>query len=136
MKRVFVDTSGFYALIVQRDENHSRAHRLFESAVRETWRLVTTNAVVFETYALLLARARPPREVGLKFLASLEARAYDVVRLLKTDEEQAIALIRSHSDKTYSLCDASSFVVMERLGITEAVAFDQDFRSYGQFVIL
>ena len=72
----------------------------------------------------------------MKFLDSVEAKAYDVVRLLKTDEERAMALIRSHSDKTYSLCDASSFVVMERLGITEAVAFDQDFRSYGQFVIL
>ena len=136
MKPVFVDTSGFYALIVHRDQNHPRAHQIFTRAVRETWRLVTTNAVVFETYALLLARARPPREVALKFLDSVEAKAYDVVRLLKTDEERAMALIRSHSDKTYSLCDASSFVVMERLGITEAVAFDQDFRSYGQFVIL
>jgi uncharacterized protein len=136
LKPVFVDTSGFYALIVHRDQNHPRAHPILPRAVRETWRLVTTNAVVFETYALLLARARPPREVALKFLDSVEAKAYDVVRLLKTDEERAIALIRSHSDKTYSLCDASSFVVMERLGITEAVAFDQDFRSYGQFVIL
>jgi len=136
LKRVFVDTSGFYALIVRRDENHTRAHQLFTRAAREAWRLVTTNAVIFETHALLLARARPAREVALRFLDSVEARAYDVVRLLKTDEEQAIALIRSHSDKTYSLCDASSFAVMERLGITEAIVFDQDFQSYGHFVIL
>jgi len=136
LKRVFVDTSGFYALIVRRDENHVRTHQLFTHAVHEEWRLVTTNAVIFETHALLLARARPAREVALRFLDSVEARAYEVVRLLKGDEEKAIALIRSHSDKTYSLCDASSFALMVRLGITEAIAFDQDFRSFGHFVIL
>ena len=43
---------------------------------------------------------------------------------------------RSPADKTYSLCDALSFVVMERLGIGEAVAYDRHFREYGQFLIL
>jgi len=136
LKQVFVDTSGFYALIVSRDDNHARAHQLFMRAARESWKLVTTNAVLFETYALLLARARPAREVALKFLDSVQARAYDVVRLTKADEERAIGLIRLHLDKTYSLCDASSFAVMERLGIAEAIAFDTDFQSYGRFVIL
>ena len=37
---------------------------------------------------------------------------------------------------TYSLCDAISFVVMERLGITVAIVFDRDFRDYGRFVLL
>ena len=55
---VFADTSGFYALIVCRDENHARAHHLFRRAARGAWRLVTTNAVIFENHALLLARAR------------------------------------------------------------------------------
>jgi predicted nucleic acid-binding protein len=68
LKRIFVDTSGFYALISGRDENHARAHNLFSQAAGQSWRLFTTNAVVFETYALLLARARPAREVALKFL--------------------------------------------------------------------
>jgi predicted nucleic acid-binding protein len=58
------------------------------------------------------------------------------VRLTKADEERAIALIRLHLDKTYSLCGASSFAVMKRLGIAEAVAIDTDFQSYGRFVIL
>ena len=61
MKRVFVDTSGFFALIVAKDENHGSAHELFKLAQRESWVLVTTNAVVFETHAQLLHRARPAR---------------------------------------------------------------------------
>jgi predicted nucleic acid-binding protein len=59
-----------------------------------------------------------------------------VVRVLKNDEENAIALVRAHEDKPYSFCDALSFVVMERLRIREAIAFDRDFRSYGRFALL
>ncbi len=47
-----------------------------------------------------------------------------------------MALVRSHRDKTYSLCDALSFAIMERLGITEVIAFDRHFREYGQLTIL
>jgi len=45
----------------------------------------------------------------------------------KGDESLAIDLVRAHEDKTYSLCDAMSFVVMARLGITDAIAFDRHF---------
>lgn len=88
MRRVFVDTSGFYALIVGKDENHGRAEELFKLTQREAWRLVTTNAVVFETQALLLHRARPGRETALKFLDAVQNDAYDVVRVRKNDEEK------------------------------------------------
>ena len=49
----------------------------------------------------------------------------------ESDERKAIALVRAHKDKTYSLCDAQSFVVMERLRIRDAIAADEDFRQYG-----
>jgi len=45
-------------------------------------------------------------------------------------------LLRAHEDKSYSFCDALSFVVMERLRVKEAVAFDRHFRGYGGFMIL
>lgn len=136
MRWVFVDTSGFYALIVGKDENHGRANELFTLAQREAWRLVTTNAVVFETHALLLHRARPGRETALDFPDAVQADSYNVVRVRANDEVKAIALIRAHGDKLYSYCDALSFVVMERLRIREVIAFDQDFRIYGKFALL
>ena len=56
--------------------------------------------------------------------------------VLLRDEATAIAIVRAHRDKSYSLCDALSFVVMEQLRIREAISFDQDFRSYGRFAVL
>ena len=58
MKRVFVDTSAFFAHLVAEDAHHLDARALFERAERESWILTTTNAVVWETYTLIRVRAR------------------------------------------------------------------------------
>src|SRR5262249_28685561 len=124
MRRVFVDTGGFVALLVAEDQMHARAAMIFGSASRERWSLVTTNAVVVETYSVLLARARDGRRAAIGFLDALErsASAIAVESIRAEDENRAFAVVRAHSDKAYSLCDALSFVVMERLGISEAIA--------------
>jgi predicted nucleic acid-binding protein len=136
VKRVFVDTSGFFAHLVAEDPFHERATALFQQARAERWRLFTTNAVVFETYALLLYRTHNGRTHALSFLNSLERGFCRVERVTARDETRAIALVRAHDDKAYSLCDAASFAVMERLRIREAIAFDRHFREYGRFTIL
>ena len=51
-------------------------------------------------------------------------------------EARAIELVRHHRDKSYSLCDAYSFVVMHRLRIADVIAFDRHFREYGKFAVL
>lgn len=136
MKRVFVDTGGFFALLCVEDRSHERARALFAEADAQRWRLVTTNVVVIETHALLIARLRNGRRHGIEFLERIERTACRVERIRTTDEKRAIALLRKHTDKEYSLCDALSFVVMERLKLKEAIAFDRHFREYGRFVLL
>jgi predicted nucleic acid-binding protein len=61
---------------------------------------------------------------------------YLIERIRQSDEARAIELVRLHADKTYSLCDSLSFLVMERMGITEAVAFDRHLVEYGRFTVL
>lgn len=75
MRRIFIDTGGFFALLVADDQNHERARQPFESAARDGWRLVTTNAVVTETYALLLVRTREGRAKAVAFLEGLSSAA-------------------------------------------------------------
>jgi uncharacterized protein len=136
VKRVFVDTGAFFALAAAEDAAHLPSQEIFGRAERERWQLVTTNAVVYETHALLLTRARDGRARALEFLAAIRSSRCRVERIRKADEASAFALLGSHDDKGYSFCDALSFVVMERLHIKEAIAFDRHFRQYGRFVIL
>ncbi len=136
MRRVFVDSGGWYAHLVAEDADHQSSRRLFERAREGRWSLFTTNAVVFEAYALILNRAREGRALALTMLEDLESGFATVVRVTKRDEARAAALVRAHVDKSYSLCDALSFVVMERLRIVDAIAFDRHFRQYGRFNLL
>lgn len=136
MKSVFVDSSGFTALIAQDDQFHSIADELFRQADAERWKLVTSNAIVWECYTVLLTHTRPGRQNATTFLDMMAGDAYKIDRISKRDEDKAIRILREHEDKEYSFCDALSFVVMERLRIREAIAFDRHFRSYGRFLIL
>jgi predicted nucleic acid-binding protein len=58
VRRVFVDTSAFFAHLAVEDVHHAEARVLFERADRESWTLIATNAVVWETYTLIRVRAR------------------------------------------------------------------------------
>ena len=136
MKHVFVDTGGFFALLCAEDRSHEHAGALFAEADAKRWHLVTTNAVVIETHALLIARLRDGRRYGIEFLDRIRKTDFHIERVRVTDEKRAVELLRRHTDKAYSLCDALSFVVMERLKLKEAIAFDHHFREYGRFIIL
>jgi predicted nucleic acid-binding protein len=136
VKRVFVDSGGFFAHLVAEDAWHERATALFQAARADSWCLMTTNAVLFETYALLLSRTAAGRRHAIAFLDHIERGLCQVERVSARDEKRAIALVRAHEDKAYSLCDALSFVVMERLRISQAIAFDRHFREYGRITIL
>jgi predicted nucleic acid-binding protein len=56
------------------------------------------------------------------------------VELVWVDEflhRAALSLLESRLDKTYSLCDAVSFVLMREYGITEALTTDHHFEQEG-----
>jgi len=68
------------------------------------------------------------------FLDRIEQGLCVVHRVSARDQKRAVALVRTHEDKSYSLCEALSFVV--RLRINEAIAFDRHFLAYGGFTAL
>lgn len=54
-----------------------------------------------------------------------------IVRVTTADEARGREILRRYSEKDFSLTDATSFSVMERLGIGLAFTFDRDFEQYG-----
>jgi predicted nucleic acid-binding protein len=54
-----------------------------------------------------------------------------VVQVTPEIEEDAWAWLRVHDERLYSFIDATSFSLMRRLGIAEALAFDGDFAAAG-----
>lgn len=123
----FVDTSFFVALRFRRDARHEQARALWGSVGGP---LVTTPLVVGETWTFLNRRQGHRRAV--EFVDALSASTRVAVRRLdETIEEEAWRWLRRHGERSYSFVDATSFLLMRRLRIREAFAFDGDFSAAG-----
>ena len=123
---IFVDTGGWYASIVPTDRDHQAAVRWLATNHEP---LVTSDYVVDEVLTLLRARGHQTRALvlGENLFSNRLAR----IHYLSVDEILATwELFRSFSDKAWSFTDCSSKVVMDRLGITTAFAFDHHFRQF------
>jgi predicted nucleic acid-binding protein len=123
----FADTSFWFALQERRDRNHKDARALVQAGVG---RVCVSNHVIGETWTLLRRRAGHAAAVG--FIDRL-AQLPDV-QLVHVDadiEADAWRWLRQHDEREYSFVDATSFAVMRRRRIREALAFDDDFSAAG-----
>ncbi|HXG22434.1 MAG TPA: PIN domain-containing protein [Methylomirabilota bacterium] len=114
-----------------KDHHHGEAALLFEHAVQETWRLLTSNFVLSETHALVLTRLG--RDLAADWLRDVPAA---VVRVTAQDEAKAKQILFRYRDKEFSYCDATSFAVMERLRLRHVMSFDPHFTQYGKFTVV
>ncbi len=133
VRRVFVDTSALYALADPRDGNHAAASAIINHLADEPSQLFTTNFIVAEIHALVLTRRGRYR--ALQALEELYRSSTTIVRVSAQDERQAMGILTRYDDKEFSLTDATSFAVMERLRIPHAFTFDHNFAQYGLTVL-
>ncbi|MBI2957846.1 MAG: PIN domain-containing protein [Chloroflexi bacterium] len=130
MKTVFVDTSAWYAVANATDRNHGPASAFLAEMAGTYARMTTTNLVIGETYTLILSRAG--RSVARKFLGAMRDSSH-VNRVFVSEalERRAYDLIELHDTIPLSYVDATSFAVMNDLGITDCFAFDHHFAAGG-----
>ena len=124
---MLLDTSGLFAYFDSRDARHADAVRLFDAAPRR----VTHGHVLAELVALCNAR-RLPRAASLAFVAELADNPHVEVEWVDQSRHRAaLALLQTQTDKTYSLCDAVSFLLMRERGLSEALTTDHHFEQAG-----
>jgi predicted nucleic acid-binding protein len=75
------------------------------------------------------------RTQAAQFLKDMQESHTVMVRVRASDEARAQQILLQYDDKDFSLADAISFAVMERLDIRLAFTFDRDFAQYG-FTVL
>lgn len=129
---IFVDTGGWFASIVPTDKNHDKARNWF---LQNREPLITTNYVVDETLTLFKARGEFARalQIGERFFNGSLSGVYD---LNSEDIVETWEVFKRFSDKERSFTDCSSKVVMEKLGIIRAFAFDIHFKQFGTIVVV
>ena len=129
---MLLDTSGLLCHQYASEAQHLLAVRLFESSGRK----LTHSYVLAEFLALVTAR-RLNRAQAILFLRQLILHPLvEVVWVDRGLHGRAIALLELRPDKSYSLCDAVSFVLMTEHGMLEALTTDRHFEQEGFLKLL
>jgi predicted nucleic acid-binding protein len=125
---VLLDTSGLLCYIHQNEPQHQEAVQFLSSTNKK---FLTHSYVLAELIALALIR-RFPRPAVLAFVMDLlDNPDIEVVWVDEQLHREAMKLLMERQDKTYSLCDAVSFVLMRQRGMTEALTTDRHFEQEG-----
>ena len=121
----FVDTSAWVSMADRSEASHQRVADVLRD---RQGALLTTDHILQETWAVMRYRhGRHPADDLVnairKGIALLESSSL-------ADLETAAAIAGAFPDQDFSLADRTSWAVMERLGIGQAVSLDRDFRIY------
>ena len=130
MTPLFLDTGYLLALELSNDQNHRPALRHWRSLTRSLPPLVTTTYIFDEVVTFFNSRGHHAKavEVGGNLVASRS------VTLVHVDEDlflEGWRYFQRHEDKSFSLTDCISFVVMERRALDTALTFDKHFAQAG-----
>jgi predicted nucleic acid-binding protein len=132
-ERILLDTVFIQALLNKRDQYYKRAIAFLPrmEKTREVW---VTEAVLIEVADALSAM---DRALAVGFIK----RCYQApnMRVVNADTallNRALDLYEARPDKSWSLTDCISFVVMDENGIFSAVTADQHFSQAGYQVLL
>jgi predicted nucleic acid-binding protein len=124
---MLLDTSGLLCLHHKLEPLHQDAVAAYRAATVR----YTHNYVLAEFVALAHAR-RMPRVPAIETVRDLLQNSE--IKVVWVDEElhgSAIGLLLARRDKTYSLCDAVSFLVMRQHNVNEALTSDRHFEQEG-----
>ena len=86
-RRVFVDTAAYFALADPKDANHEAAHALIRRFGTERWQLFTTDFILAETHALVLARRG--RLLAARVLEQIDESTTTILPATSTDRRRA-----------------------------------------------
>jgi predicted nucleic acid-binding protein len=135
MRSFFYDTWAFVALANRRDPGHEVAAELDETLEKQGFAGVTTDYVLDEVVTLLhaLAGAR----ASIPFLEVVEARSLGkdllVAPVGNARRARAVEVFRriAREERRLSFTDATSFAVMQELGVELALTADRHFYRAG-----
>lgn len=129
---LFADTNYWIALALNKDQYHQRAARW---ARRVTGPLITTSAVLIETGNAL--SQQPARQACVRLIDRIRSHdKIEVVEVTATLFDRGWQLFKDRSDKSWSLVDCISFVVMSDNRLRDALTADHDFEQAGYRAML
>lgn len=126
----FLDASYIIALELRDDQNHQKAIEHWQSLDKKSLKLTTTSYIFDEVVTFFNSHNLHSKavEVGKRLINS------SVVQFIHINEDiffSAWDLFQKYQDKSYSLTDCISFIIMWNLEVNNVLTFDQHFSQAG-----
>ena len=130
MKVIFADTSGWLAIVVKSDSLHEKAVEIYLRLLKSNCRFIIHDAIMLEIGNSLSGSKF--RNTVVKLKESIEkSNRIETVSLSPELIERGWKLYAERLDKDWGIVDCISFVLMNDLGITEALTADRHFEQAG-----
>ena len=130
MKKVFVDTAAWLALINIDDIWHQQAKQIRLELVKQNYIFITTEFILLEVGDALCSQGL--RKNTANFLNNIyQLKSTRIVTLSQDLLQLGLSLYEQRLDKDWGLTDCISFVVMQREQIQEAFTSDKHFEQAG-----
>lgn len=124
--KIFVDTSALFALLDGDDPNHDAAAGMLRAALQD-------NAAFTHNYIHIEAEQLVRRRLGAPYAARLLDEILPAISTVWIDEivhAEAIGALAGKGRRS-SFVDHVSFILLRRLNVDTALAFDSDFEREG-----
>lgn len=128
---VFIDTSGFLALIDDKLELFKKVSNLFEDFFSTGKKVITTDYVMDEVFTWMRCKQKLPIQDILEFGKGLRMSDVQIVGITDEIFYDAFAIMVEFKDQYFSFTDCISFTVMKSMKIKDVVTTDKHFAIAG-----
>jgi hypothetical protein len=128
---IFVDTGFFIAIVNKDDDFHDDALNNYTALkkVLDRTRLVFTDYIFDEVMTGLKNQGIPTEEISKFGDGLLLSKYYHIYPVTDPLFRSAWTMFKKYKDKEWSFTDCTSFAVMQELGITFHLSFDEHFNQ-------
>ena len=130
MKKIFLDTFYLQALADYQDNAHQKALEMTNAL--GGFPSVTSEMVLTELLNALCGRGEYLRQAGLSIVDGLQQnKNVEIIPQTPQLFAEALVFYRQRKDKSYSLTDCASMLIMRQQNIRDVLTFDRHFQQEG-----
>ncbi len=128
--KVFIDTSAFVALLVDKETDHKKVAKKYHNYRQKRAILFTSDYILDELFTRLLYYKQVDVKKTIQKLK--ESISAGEITMLKIDEalfEKALEAFLKFSDHKVSFTDATSYALLKDFSLDEIFTLDNDFKK-------
>ncbi|MDJ0560559.1 MAG: type II toxin-antitoxin system VapC family toxin [Microcystis aeruginosa L111-01] len=130
MRKIFLDTAYLQALVDTRDSLHQSSVAITDEL--DIFLSVTSEMVLTELLNALSGRGGYLRDAALDIVDKLhQDSSVEIIPQTSQLFAEALLFYRQRRDKSYSLTDCASMLIMRQQNISDVLTFDRHFQQEG-----